>query len=104
MFPILYFVSATCLHALPLTKSVELGFSAPEKPLGKQSIAASLTLDGDGGAALLLAHGVGGEGGVAAGVGRLHLVDGDLIAAVRREVAVHADAVVLHQLDAVLEA
>ncbi len=61
------------------------------------------TFGGDAAEAFFGAHVVGGECGVAAGVCGLHLVDGDLVAAVGGVVAVHGHARRLSQLNTVLE-
>ena len=62
------------------------------------------TFDADLAGALLLADGVGSDGGVLPRVGVPNLVDGDLVAAVRGKVAVHHHAGVLLQLCPVLHA
>ena len=63
----------------------------------------SLTLASDFGGALGLSEAVGGLDGVGAGVGGLHLLDGDLVAAVGPGVAVDLDTGVLLQRSSVLQ-
>ena len=47
---------------------------------------------------------VGGHGGVASGVTGLHLVDGNLVAAVRSVITVHGDSFILLQFHSIFEA